>query len=111
MRCLMCLLIVSILSIVGCAMQPLEPTADGKRVAQVRAGQSQNEVRAIMGRRGGMFSYPNRPGETGEAWPYADHFNDMCLIVAYDSNERVTAVASVEREKGPNRFPLPGGCR
>jgi hypothetical protein len=95
----------------GCASQPLEPTADVKRVAQIKIGQSAAEVRAIMGRRGGLFNYSLQAGGTSEAWIYADHFNDMCLMVAYDANDRVTAVASIEREKGPGRVALPGGCR
>jgi hypothetical protein len=97
--------------LLGCSTQPLEPTADGKRVAQVKVGLSKAEVQTIMARRGGIFNYSTRTGEIGEAWPYADHFNDMCLMVTYGSDERVTSVASIERDKGPNRVALPGGCR
>ncbi len=95
----------------ACTTQPLEPTADVKRVSQVKVGQRQSEIEAIMGRKGSVVSYSTKQGEILQVWPYADHFLDLCLMVTYDREVRAAEVASVERERGLSRVPLPGGCR
>ncbi len=95
----------------ACAVPPLAPTTDVARVTQLKSGFTRAEVETIMGRRGAVVGYSTRPGETTQVWPYADHFQDLCLFVTYDKEGKIAEIASVEREKEPNRAPLPGGCR
>ncbi|TAG77145.1 MAG: hypothetical protein EAZ24_07945 [Burkholderiales bacterium] len=95
----------------GCISQPLEPTFEAKRVMQVKAGQTRAQVEAIMGYRGAIVSYPAQPGETVQVWAYSEHHRDMCLMVTYDRSDTVIAHASIERDKGPFRFTMVGGCR
>lgn len=95
----------------ACATEPLAPTADAARVAQLKTGLTAAEVEGIMGRKGAVVGYSTRPGEVTQVWPYAEHFKDLCLVVTYDTSGRVESFASIEKDKGPGRFSLPGGCR
>lgn len=94
-------------------MQPLAPTPDVARVAKIELGQSQSSVETIMQRPGRKIAYPLRPEAPVEIWRYEDHFTSRCLFVTYDTNDRVTDIATFERERderGKLGTRLSGSC-
>lgn len=83
----------------ACAMQPLAPSVDAARVAQIAIWQSKSEVEKTMQRAGRLVNYPLKPEETTQIWRYEDHFKSMCLFVTYNRDARVIDVATFERER------------
>jgi hypothetical protein len=83
----------------GCAMQPLTPTPEAARAAQIVVGQSRADVENLMRRPGRIVVYPLKPDETVQIWRYEDHFSSRCLFVTYDASGRVKEAANFERER------------
>jgi uncharacterized membrane protein len=91
-------LAVLIALISGCVANPLTPTAEAARVAQLAIGQTQAHVEKIMQRAGRKVTYPFNPDTATQIWRYEERFKSMCLFVTYDKDKKVVDVTTFERE-------------
>jgi hypothetical protein len=98
----------------GCASGTFTPTLSSaitQDVAQkIAVGQTRAQIEAHTRQRPNPFTYALRPDVRFQAWPFADAFEQKCLMVTYDRSDTAIEVAVLVKDRGPFAMPLPAGC-